>query len=1022
MRGAAAGLLACLVLAAPAAAQAPALAAEHMTLAERNRADGMAHHSAFHLVQDHQGFLWIGTNDGLSRYDGHSFRTFRHDPADSASLSNNTVRRVFEDSQHRLWVRTESALDRLDRASGRLHHYPMQPQVILEDSEGALLVAAHEGVFRYEPGRDAFEMLWAFPLAGHPESPSPADPVWGILSVATGGLWVSTQKGHLFWLDARGGLHHRKLPWVNVMLLRLDDAGRLWVGHANGLALVDTTTRRPVPHPPFAGVQGAVFAIEPHDDSTIWLGGDRLYRTDRAGRRVTAIDIGRDALPNPIWSILRDREGITWLGTSRGLRFHDPYAKRWEHLPAATGDPEDLAGQAVMALALAGDRELWVGSLDAGLEIAEGDWRPGSRGVRSGAGPRSPCTRGVWAVLPPVRGRAWVGTDQGLCQVVDGRSAPVALGRGSAEPEPVVFALARDPSGAIWAGTTQGLYRVDAQTRRVRRIPGVTDERDGRVSIQGLLVDGNGVLWAGTSRSDVYRIQSADGPTTHFPVGDRPGLRGSEGFWALAEVGDGRLWLGSDRGLHLFDPASGSLEPVGAQSGMPAVPVYGILQDEQGALWLSTNNGLLRHDNPLTATRASALVRHYTAADGLPLVEFNRRAATAGPDGWLLFGGMGGVVRFHPGEFRDNPHPPPVRVDGVERINALGSRHLPAPESDTLTLAADDTGLVLALAAPSFTDPHRVRVSYMLEGVDADWILAGAERLARYPALPPGRYHFKIRAANADGVWNLEGASLTIVVPPFWWATTWFRLLVGVALGAALVAPVRWLTTRPLRRRLRMLELDQRVRGERERISRDLHDHVGAQVSTLLAGIELAGLHATRGAMDTVQSDLNALHADARRTMTQLRETVWSLQHERSSLRDLVGQIQEHLEDRQRYRQRPVLECTHTGGLSRELPSGTALHLFRMVQEAVSNAIRHAGASQVQVGVTESPGGLRVVIGDDGAFQPPSSAHQGTGLAGMRARALEIGATLDIRHGRGGTVVEIVLPSGTHGRQAGPRE
>lgn len=960
---------------------------------------GLPQNTAFDVIQDHQAFMWVGTNDGLTRFDGKDFVVFRHRPDDPSSLSHNTVRLLFEDRQHRLWIRTEAGLDRHDRQSGRFQRYQLEAQQLFEDEAG-LIVAAHDGLHRLDEVSGRFEKLAAFPLALDLGSPSAADPVWGLRRTRSGVTWIATQQGHLFGWSPGGGTRALRLPGREATLLHEDPGGRLWVGHDAGIALFDPDAARIIPHQPFTAVQGSVIAFGRGQDDEVWFGGTALYRSNGRGTDVTRVDAGDEPLGTPIWSVLVDREGLVWIATPRGLRFHNPYAKRWLHADTSGPGPP-LGGDAVMAIARGSGRALWVGTLDGGLDRLTADGRGMVVDPRAAVAGR-PADQ-IWALLPDGRQRLWIGLGRGL-RLVDGnsnRKVPLA------PQDPMVFTLLEDRHGGIWAGTTLGLFRIDPRTLAVHRMPGV-----GGGNVEGLFAAADGAVWAGTTRSDVYRIDPLTLETRQFSLGTSAEFRGSEGFWAFAETGDGRLWLGGDRGLFLFDPVTAAVEAFDERRGVPAAPVYAILRDEKGSLWLSTRNGLWRHDNPLAAATDTAIVRHYTTDDGLPFGEFNRRAAAAGPDGWLAFGGMGGIVVFRPAEFRDNPHPPPVHILDVERARRDGPPVTARPINNAVQLAVGDAGFVVRFTAPSFADAHRELLQYRMDGVDPDWVTASSDRLARYPALPPGRHVFRVRAANGDGAWNLAGASLTVLVPAPWWATWWFRAGAGLTGLAAFVAALRWLLTRPLRRRVRALELDQRVRAERERISRDLHDNVGAQVVTMLASIELAGLRAGRGETGPLQHVLSDLREDARRTIAQLRETVWSLRHDHISLRDLAGQVQDDLRNRQRAMATPLLTCDSTGDLSLELGSERALHLFRIVQEAVTNAIRHAGAATVRVTIASDPAtGTGVSIHDDGVFRRPPDDHQGSGLAGMRSRADEIGATFDCRGTPHGTTIEVRLPA-----------
>lgn len=955
----------------------------------------MPHNTAFDVAQDAQGFLWIGTNDGLARFDGQTFQSFRHEPGVAGSLSHDTVRKVVIDHDRYVWVRTGVGLDRYDRAAGGFRHYGIPVDHLLEDRRGRLLVASAGQLLSYDHAADGFVRVAALSMSGH----AAVESIWGGWASADGSTWWTTARGTLFHVDASAAVRAFTLPLRDAIVLTEDARGRLWIGHANGLALVDATSGRLVPHPPFQAVVGAVLSMHRNADGGAWVAGTGLFAVSADASVVTPVPLGGDPLTTPIRSVLVDREGLLWLATPRGILSHNPYAKQWDNVR--------VPGRAVMAVASSGET-LWSGTLDAGA------WKtirsPGHADPGVTVAVPTPCETRVWSLLWESERSLWLGSDRGLCRWTPSGATMVPLEAPGAI-SPTVFVLRRDAGGVVWAGTTGGLYTVAPLSHRATRVPGVGDERDGRINIEGLLPVGHGVVWAGTSRSDIHRIDTLTGQTRYFPLGDAQAFLGSEGFWTLAEVGDGRLWLGSDRGLFLFDPDSATVEPINESRGVPRMPVYAILRDEQGSLWFSTSNGLWRHDNPLTATRTTAIVRHYTTSDGLPFTEFNRRAASVEPGGWLVFGGMGGLVRFRPASFRDNPHAPPVHIMAVQRSRFDGPPLAAPIVSGTVTLSPGDAGFVVAFTAPTFTDAHRAVLTYRMEGIDPDWVTAAADRRARYSSLPPGRYTFRVRAANADNVWNRDGAVLTFVVPAPWWATTWFRATVVLTFIVTFGMSMRQVATRRLRRRVQALEVDQRIRRERERISRDLHDHVGAQVTTMLAAIELTGLTAAKGDLPRVQSTLADLRDDAQRTMTQLRETVWSLRHDHVTVADLAAQIRDDLTSRQRALDEPHLLAECDGALSVPLGAGQGLHLFRITQEAVSNAIRHAGARQVRVTLQATPRvALRLTIRDDGAFKTAGQSSGGSGLANMRARADEIGARFDFAGQPTGTTIVVTLP------------
>lgn len=974
---------------------------------------GLSNNSAFTLLQDHQGFMWVGTIDGLNRFDGVSFATFRHDPDVPGSLANNTVRRLWEDGDRNLWIRTAAGIDRLERGAGVFHHYSLQAQAFAQDAQGRLLVAAPQGLFRYLAEDDRFEPVAALPWAESDPAPFAEDPVWRILYDSQDRTWLSTERGRLYRVDADGGVTRTQSPWARALVEFEDETGRLWVGHTRGVGTFDPADSQFGDAPGAEHITASVLPMLRDRAGTIWVGADRLYRIlpGETAQSMVIESTAPEPLSTRFWDITQDQEGAIWLATAAGLVRLDPFAKPFRNFVHNPTDPASPGAGPVVSVA-SDDGNLWIGTIGGGLtrlDLTTGD----AHRYAELPGADSLCGSEVWAVHSGPGEQTWMGTDRGLCALDanTGRFALVALAVDSASSEPAVFAVTHDLSGQVWAGTSSGLFRIDAATHAAVRVKGIAEDRPEQPGVAGLAVTGDGSLWVGTSGSDLYHLDPTTLRTTRFALGDARALRGSEGFWAIAECGDGNLWLGSDRGLFVFDPASGELSEAELTRSLPAAPAYALVHDNDGALWVSTNNGLLRFQHPLDPN-SSSVARRYTTGDGLPHAEFNRRAAARLSDGRLAFGSLAGTTVLDPQRLLDNPHPPPVVITSIERLRREGAVTIDPYGRQSLRLPHDDTGLTFEFTALTFSDPERTAYAYRLDNFDPQWVQAGAQRQARYPALAPGTYRFHVRAANADGVWNREGVSIAIDVPPPWWATLWFRLLAASGLFTALALTIRQVSTRALRRRVRDLELARQIHLERERISRDLHDNIGARVSTILAGVELAQLTAGSGNREDVDDHLVTLRAEAQRAMDQLHETVWSLNREQVTVGELADQIHEHLHEQQQLRDKPSLRCEAAGDRRAVLSSGHALEIFRLIQEAVQNAIRYADAHHVQVRLlTDAADSLHVEIRDDGAFRQPPPGHQGFGLAGMRIRAEQIGGNFSLEsETAGGTAIRVVLP------------
>ncbi|MCG8467091.1 MAG: histidine kinase [Gemmatimonadetes bacterium] len=982
-------------------------------LAWLDRSAGLSHNSTFVVLQDHQGYLWIGTIDGLNRYDGSSFEIFRHDPSDPTSLSNSSIRKIEEDSRGRLWIRTGSGVDRYDRSTGSFRRYAPTAQQVLEDSEGTIWACALDGVYRYDEDADRFELVADFETAGGLDG----DPPWGLLEQRDGSLWVVTNRGRLLSYAKDGGLlGDRQLPWDGTHFNEQSADGRTWVSHSAGLGMIGPDFERQSGTvdelPPIPAQARPLLAAYRDRAGRVWIGGSGLFRwtPGSAGFEAVWADTDRGGL-DPVWNIEEDREGTIWASTLRGVLRFDAYVHRFGHTRSAlASDGRDVGP--TMAIDEAPDGTIWVGTLRTGLFTIDPDEPAFARG------PAVIGVRDVWDIHRAF-GSTWLGTTNGLFEIPDDDpiARPVALGRfepatrrpGTSRAQPIVFTIA-NAGGRLWVGGSAGLWWLDPETREVGEIERVQTDRASPINVEALRVRDDGRVWALTRASDVYAIDPRTLETTFIRTGDPVAFRGSEGPWATAIDGRGRMWTGGDRGLALLDEGNAALRVIGPRDGFPGSTVYAIVPDDEGAFWISASAGLFRLADPTRFPEAPLELRLYRLGTDVPESEFNRRAALRTETGALMFGGTSGLTYFHPADILDNPFAPLVSIDRVERITERGAVPVFAFAKDEIEIPREDAGIDVFFAAPRFASAENVRYSVMLEGSDPDWFDPGPEPRVRYMGVGPGAYTFRARAMSPDGVWSETDATLRIVIPPPFWATAWFRILAGLLVLTTLIGSVRAISTRRLREQLRGLELERSIQQERDRISRDLHDHVGSQVSGLLSGIELARLGTAAGESEEVATYLEDLDNDARRALTELRETVWSLHQEQVTVAIFGERVEDYLERRQRFLRTPSLSLRTSGDLGRVLTPAQALNLFRIVQEAISNAVRHAEAEHVVVTVDSAAEALRIRVEDDGAFRRESPrAGTGLGVEGMRARMTEIGGTFAIDGDECGTTVDVRL-------------
>jgi ligand-binding sensor domain-containing protein/signal transduction histidine kinase len=790
----------------PAHAGAPrSLRFEHLGIEQ-----GLTQETVKTILQDRAGFMWFGTQGGLSRYDGYRIRAFRSDPADPGSLPDNYVLASYEDSEGRQWFGTRGGLARFDEAGQKFVRYPFVSgservarnravAAIVGDGGGGLWVGTGEGLVHLDTASGRFRV---FRHDGGDSASLRDDRVSALALDGRGGVWVGTGVGidHLpagsssfdhYDIDPHGGAKRN-----TVLSLSMAQNGTLWIGTAAGLDAWRTGDGQPQRRHIGAdeGVGDSGILTLYHDaGNNLWVGTDLdgLKWLDPSSQRFvgyTNVPLDRHSLSdNQVSSVRVDRTGTLWVGTLfSGVNRADLASGgfgRFTLLPGEPGDRTATLSRKIRAIAAGADGKLWLGTTGSGLihlePISGRAERVHHDPARRGSLPDDTIT----AVLPG-RGRLWVGSPTGLSwrDGGSGRFTSVVLGPDSAGN--YVQDLMLDRAGNLWVVTRGGLFllapdgRVLSAWRHDPLDPSSLGENYGFA----LLEDRAGNIWVGTDNG-LDRLDRASGTFTHYRHDDKnPATLRHNRIYYLYESARGEMWVGTAAGLHRMErdasgapvfryfPVTGAHEPV---------PIGGILEDVRGELWVSTTVGLTRVD-PATGEYKS-----YSAKDGLLDGSYFVGSAARGADGELHFGGVNGMTSFVPDAVRDNPYPAlPVITDFLVQNRS----RLPhgAGAAPLVALPYRDSGFTLEFAALHYADPLSNRFAYRLQGFDRDWTETDAgKRFATYTNLDPGDYVFEVRAANKDGLWSEAPARLAITIARPFWMAWWFRLLAALAvLGA----------------------------------------------------------------------------------------------------------------------------------------------------------------------------------------------------------------------------------------------
>ena len=797
----------CLHLPTAARAQSNSIRFETLTVEH-----GLSQSTVRAILQDSRGFLWLGTDDGLNKYDGYTFTIFKNDPENAQTISDNTILAMYEDSLGNLWFGTGRGLDRFDRSSQVFTHSQNDPNdplslkgsavnAITEDRQGKLWVGTTDSGLNLLDRKDGtFTHFQNYP---NDISSLGSDLVTALAADPDGGLWVGSAEGLDYYDPVTNRFFHYRhnpnnpasLSSNRVLALYIDRAGSLWIGTEDGGLNRFNRTERSFssftgrPSNPSTLNSRLVSSIYEDSHGRLWLGGrSGLHLMDRADNTFTRYQHDPNDLSSlsndSILSIHEDHSGVIWVGTAGGglskyIQSNERFAL-FQHRP---GVQNSLSDDVVYALYEDRQASVWVGTMDGGLNQL--DLQSGTASVYQN-NPSDTSSLGnndVRALFEDQEGTLWVGTygaglnrfDRATQRFTRFRYDPQDPGSLSDDR---VMSIYEDRRGNLWVGTRGGGLNLMTNRQTGQFIHFRHDPNDP-ASLSGDFVrviyeDNSGKLWVGTYTG----ISVLDLDTKRFTryqndPSDSTSLSNNR-VLSFYESTDGVMWIGTLLGgLNRFDRVRRTFEHYTEKQGLPNDAVNGILGDEQGNLWLSTNLGLSRF-NPRDKS-----FHNYDIRDGLQSNEFNAGAYFQRSQGRLYFGGVQGITVIDPAGVVDNPITPPVVVTAFKKFNQVERTDL--DNNEEIVLSYQDNFISFEFAALDFSTPEKNQYAYMLEGFNKEWVYSGTQRYASYTNLKGGEYTFRVKGSNKDGVWNETGTAIKIVVVPPLWERWWF--IGSLALG-----------------------------------------------------------------------------------------------------------------------------------------------------------------------------------------------------------------------------------------------
>jgi len=801
---------------------------------------GLSQNWIYASLQDRMGYLWFGTWEGLNRFDGYTFKVYSIEQG----LSNHTVYALLEDRKERLWVGTERGLNLFDRKTQTFRQYLHDPAnknslvsdritALLEDRNGNIWIGTNGGLSRLDPATGRFVSLFE---NVQPSYSPRSSYITSLLEDGRGSLWIGTTYGLIQYDPATtSSTRYYHVPGDtlslndnNVRCMCQDPSGMLLIGTATGISFYDPeeqTFRQA--HPRYGALtrlQGIwIRSLFVDRSGMIWAGtNDRgLWQYDRSAGQLWQYthqtNDKRTLSNNTVYNILQDNPGNIWIGTSRGVNKINRYSSTFNLHQVNTTGQNSIPDNNVWSFLEDGNDNLWIAT-SGGVSMfdkARGKYgflacEPGKENSLVGNDCRT--------MLLDKQDNIWIGTygsgmdririaDLKITHFTQDRNNPNALASN------YINDILEDAGGTVWIASGGGLCRfVPSNNSFVvfRNDPNNPASLSHNVTIC-LHEDGRGVLWVGTNNG-LNRFDRGSGMFTRYIniPGDPKSLSNNTVF-SILEDDAGILWLGtSGGGINRFDAVKEEFEAFTVEDGLANNIVYGMLRDDDGNLWISTNRGISKF------MMKEKVFVNYDVSDNLQSNEFNLGSCYRSRSGMMYFGGVNGYNTFYPDDIQTNPEEPVIVITAFRIFNEV----IPADyrNGDTIILDHKDNFFAFEFSALDYSNPMKNVYRYLLEKVDNDWILTGADkRLAEYKNVKPGTYVFMVNGTNNDGLWNDGGLSLTVIIRPPWYGTWLFR----IGLGALLVILV-WLFVYRRIIRVRSQQENERKRLEVEKKIFDL--------------------------------------------------------------------------------------------------------------------------------------------------------------------------------------------------------
>ncbi len=990
--------------------------------------NGLSNTSINCIVQTSDGYLWIATKDGLNRYDGQSFKVFKNNPADPTSLPENYIMYLLESRDKTLWVGTwgsglckydpvQESFIRINKAGNNLYiqhifednnnniwfgtttnglnklnpktlkiktyntsrkneyYFPHNNVTVIDEDDNNILWVGTWGGGIIKISTADNKQLQIFPKNNHPSS-FPDNYIWFLTKYRNNSLLISTDGGlklydinkNIFTQPGDFPAEYQSVLSTSIRQTLVDYKNRIWIGGYN-----------------YSGL----FLLE--QDLTGTLKVTHLSNDENNSHSLVC---------NRIRYLYEDRQKNLWIGTEDGLnklKMNESFVQ-YRYMPAKN---TALGGRVVSSIIEGKNKKLWIGFGGAGFDRIDLKSNKIDHFRFNPKDKNSLSADDIVTMYEDKNGLLWIGTSNNGLNLFNPATNTFkhylhVHGNSNSLRSNWIQQILETSTGLFLVGSNDALQIYDRKKEIFLPFNPQTQEASVRfpdsVSVNALFEDREKNIWIGTWLDGLYRYDLTNKKLFHYlPQKVKSNSISGNKISCIAQDNSGLIWIGTfNAGLNKFNKSTGKFEHYSTLNGLPNDVIYGIIEDNQSNLWISTMKGLVKF-TPKTNT-----FRIYSENDGLINNQFNWHSYFKNKEGVMYFGGIGGVISFIPDSIKIDPVGPPVVLTSFKIFDVEAPLPTSLLTTDEITLKHNQNFFSISFNALDLLPVNEHNFAYKLEGIDPDWVNADTRTTAYYTDIREGKYRFFVKATNPDGIWG-EPKLLKIIILPAWWNTWWFRIsvfIIIIAIGFTLY-----------QYRIKQLLKIERLRYN---IASDLHDEIGSNLSSISVNSQML---MQSNSLNRNEHELSSdISKTAKETVDAMRDIIWFINPRNDASEDIVFKMKETAA-----KILSNLEWTFnaSSGVNMEgFNLEVRRNIFLLYKECLTNVVKHSNATKCIVDLSGDSKNFTMQIQDNGKGFDVMGVKENNGLYNMKKRAEKMNAQLSISSDKGkGTLIRLIIPT-----------